>query len=126
MPTENIKAAEPEPAVPVDEKPEIEAPVMTLFDLFGITVEEQRQAQPKPAKKKSNGNGKSAAKPKKAATAPILDLFGSGNTTVKQPVSADTPKEEDEYMTEEEARQERFTPRLTGTPILPSTVFMKR
>ena len=106
MPTENIKAAEPEPAVPVDEKPEIEAPVMTLFDLFGITVEEQRQAQPKPAKKKSNGNGKSAAKPKKAATAPILDLFGSGNTTVKQPVSADTPKEEDEYMTEEEARQE--------------------
>lgn len=40
MPTENIKAAEPEPAVPVDEKPEIEAPVMTLFDLFGITVEE--------------------------------------------------------------------------------------
>ena len=104
MPTENIKAAEPEPAVPVDEKPEIEAPVMTLFDLFGITVEEQRQAQPKPAKKKSNG--KSAAKPKKAATAPTLDLFGSGNTTVKQPVSTDTPKEGDEYMTEEEARQE--------------------
>ena len=104
IPTENIKAAEPEPAVPVDEKPEIEAPVMTLFDLFGITVEEQRQAQPKPAKKKSNG--KSAAKPKKAATASTLDLFGSGNTTVKQPVSTDTPKEEDEYMTEEEARQE--------------------
>ena len=131
-PAENIKTAEsilqnnheivaePKPSVPIDEKPEIEAPVMTLFDLFGMTVEEQRQAQPKPAKKKANGNGKSTTKPKKAATAPTLDLFSSSNTTVKQTVTSNIPKEEREYMTEEEARQEAIYASLdwdTNPPI---------
>lgn len=59
-------------SVPADAKPEMEAPVMTLFDLFGIAAEDQRQAQPKPVKRKQpKSNGKStAAKPKK----PLLRL----------------------------------------------------
>lgn len=37
--TEEIGMREtPEPSAPTDEKPEIEAPVMSLFDLFGITA----------------------------------------------------------------------------------------
>ena len=100
-------AAEPTTSVPIDEKPEIEAPVMTLFDLFGITVEEQRQAQqPKPAKKKANSNNKGATKPKKTATAPTLDLFNGSNTRRTQTSPTANPKAEQEYMTEEEARQE--------------------
>ena len=100
-------AIEPTVSTSIDEKPEIEAPVMTLFDLFGITVEEQRQAQkPKSAKKKTNGNAQSATKPKKAASATKLSLFESNNTTVKQSVTTDIPQKEQEVMTEEEARQE--------------------
>lgn len=51
--TEKIRMPEtPESSATEEEKPEIEAPVMTLFDLFGITTEDQRErAKPKPAKK---------------------------------------------------------------------------
>ena len=104
IPTENIKAAEPEPAVPVDEKPEIEAPVMTLFDLFGITAEEQRErAKPKPAKKKQTKNDENpAGESKKASVATTSDLFRQSDTD--RDATAIPPDIEE--MTEEEARQE--------------------
>ena len=93
-----------EPSAPTDEKPEIEAPVMSLFDLFGITAEEQRQAQPKPSRtKQSKGNGKNTSpKPKKAAAAPTLDLFSQNDVNPSETV----PSTQNEEMTEEEARQE--------------------
>ena len=103
--TEEIGMREtPEPSAPTDEKPEIEAPVMSLFDLFGITAEEQRQAQPKPSRtKQSKGNGKNTSpKPKKAAAAPILDLFSQNDVNPSETV----PSTQNEEMTEEEARQE--------------------
>ena len=93
------------PSAPADEKPEIEAPVMTLYDLFGITAEEQ-QAQPKPFKRKQpKSNSKSTtAKPKKSA--PTLDLFSRSNVNKTAPVTQTAPTEQPEIMTEEEARQE--------------------
>ena len=103
--TEEIGMREtPEPSAPTDEKPEIEAPVMSLFDLFGITAEEQRQAQPKPSRtKQSKGNGKNTSpKPKKAAAAPTLDLFSQNDVNPSETV----PSTQNEKMTEEEARQE--------------------
>ena len=103
--TEEIGMREtPEPSAPTDEKPEIEAPVMSLFDLFGITAEEQRQAQPKPSRtKQSKGNGKNTSpKPKKAAAAPTLDLFSQNDVNPSETV----PSTQNEEMTEEEARQE--------------------
>ena len=103
--TEEIGMREtPEPSAPTDEKPEIEAPVMSLFDLFGITAEEQRQAQPKPSRtKQSKGNGKNTSpKPKKAAAAPTLGLFSQNDVNPSETV----PSTQNEEMTEEEARQE--------------------
>ena len=103
--TEEIGMREtPEPSAPTDEKPEIEAPVMSLFDLFGIIAEEQRQAQPKPSRtKQSKGNGKNTSpKPKKAAAAPTLDLFSQNDVNPSETV----PSTQNEEMTEEEARQE--------------------
>ena len=103
--TEEIGMREtPEPSAPTDEKPEIEAPVMSLFNLFGITAEEQRQAQPKPSRtKQSKGNGKNTSpKPKKAAAAPTLDLFSQNDVNPSETV----PSTQNEKMTEEEARQE--------------------
>ena len=96
----------PNISAPADDKPEIEAPVMTLFDLFGITTEEQRQAQPKPFKRKQpKSNGKStAAKPKKSA--PTSDLFSRSNVNQNTPATHTAPSEQPEIMTEEEARQE--------------------
>ena len=77
---------------------------MSLFDLFGITAEEQRQAQPKPSRtKQSKGNGKNTSpKPKKAAAAPTLDLFSQNDVNPSETV----PSTQNEKMTEEEARQE--------------------
>ena len=103
--TEEIGMREtPEPSAHTDEKPEIEAPVMSLFDLFGIIAEEQRQAQPKPSRtKQSKGNGKNTSpKPKKAAAAPTLDLFSQNDVNPSETV----PSTQNEEMTEEEARQE--------------------
>ena len=103
--TEEIGMREtPEPSAPTDEKPEIEAPVMSRFDLVGITAEEQRQAQPKPSRtKQSKGNGKNTSpKPKKAAAAPTLDLFSQNDVNPSETV----PSTQNEKMTEEEARQE--------------------
>ena len=93
-----------EPSAHTDEKPEIEVPVMSLFDLFGITAEEQRQAQPKPSRtKQSKGNGKNTSpKPKKAAAASALDLFSQSDVKLSETV----PSTRNEEMTEEEARQE--------------------
>ena len=97
----------PESSAPADEKPEIEAPAMTLFDLFGITAEEQRQAQPKPVKKKQpKSNGKStAAKLNKSAT-PSPNLFSRSNVNQKAPATDTASSAQPETMTEEEARQE--------------------
>ena len=94
-------------SVPADAKPEMEAPVMTLFDLFGIAAEDQRQAQPKPVKRKQpKSNGKStAAKPKKAAT-PSPNLFSRSNVVQNTPASNAASTAHPETMTVEEARQE--------------------
>ena len=109
--TESISAPEtsekPDNSVPADAKPEIDAPVMTLYDLFGITAKDQRQAQPKPVKRKQpKSNGKStAAKPKKAAT-PSPNLFSRSNVNQKAPATNTATSAQPETMTEEEARQE--------------------
>ena len=94
-------------SVPADAKPEMEAPVMTLFDLFGIAAEDQRQAQPKPVKRKQpKSNGKStAAKPKKAAT-PSPNLFSRSNVVQNTPATNAASSAQPETMTVEEARQE--------------------
>ena len=94
-------------SVPADAKPEMEAPVMTLFDLFGIAAEDQRQAQPKPVKRKQpKSNGKStAAKPKKAAT-PSPSLFSRSNVVQNTPATNAASSAQPETMTVEEARQE--------------------
>ena len=109
--TESISAPEtsekPDNSVPADAKPEIDAPVMTLYDLFGIAAEDQRQAQSKPVKRKQpKSNGKStAAKPKKAAT-PSPNLFSRSNVNQKAPATNTATSAQPETMTEEEARQE--------------------
>ena len=106
---ESIPAPEtsekPNISVPADAKPEIEAPVMTLFDLFGITVEEQRQAQSKPFKRKQPKNKSATAKPKKAATS-SPNLFSRSNVIQNTPATNAATSPQPEIMTEEEARQE--------------------
>ena len=95
------KSEEPKQSSIVEEKPEIEAPVLTLFDLFGITAEEQRQNQSKPFKRKNKGNGKSTGRPKQPKPTPASDLFNYSSAT-STPTGKTAGKD---YMTEEEARQ---------------------
>ena len=96
------KTEEPKPPVLADEKPEIETPVMTLYDLFGFTAEERRKMESKPFKKKSNkSNGKNAVSPQKKPEA--SGLFS------RQPVETVPTRQEPpdkDIMTEEEAHQE--------------------
>ena len=96
------KTEEQKPTVHADEKPEIEAPVMTLYDLFGFTTEERRQMESKPFKKKSNkNNGKNAVSPKKKPEA--SGLFN------RQPVETLPTRQyppDKGMMTEEEVHQE--------------------
>ena len=96
------KPEEPKQSSVVEEKPEIEAPVLTLFDLFGITAEEQRRNQSKPFKRKNKGNGKSTGRPKQPKPTPAPDLFNYSSAT-STPTGKTIGKD---YMTEEEARQE--------------------
>ena len=117
--TEKIRMPEtPESSATEEEKPEIEAPVMTLFDLFGITAEEQRErAKPKPAKKKQTKNDENpAGESKKASVATTSDLFRQSDTD--RDATAIPPDMEE--MTEEEARQEAIYASLdweTNPPI---------
>lgn len=78
---------------------------MTLFDLFGITAEEQRQAQSQLFKRKQPKNKNATAKPKKAATS-SPNLFSRSNVIQNTPAVNTETSPQPEIMTEEEARQE--------------------
>ncbi len=102
-----------------DEKPEIEPPVMTLFDLFGYTAEEQRQAQQKPFKKKAGSKARPKTTPAKTGNATQVGMFSHAKPTVQTEKPLPEPPDK-ELMTEDELRQEAIYASLdwdTNPPI---------
>ena len=83
-------------APPKEEKPEIEPPVMSLYDLFGFTAEERRVAQ-------------TGGKPRRRSNRPKL-------TQPRQPSLFDTPME---AVATAKAEQSDRTAQTTAAPVYP-------
>ena len=101
-----------------EEKPEIESPVLTLYDLFGFTTEGQNQPAQKVTKEKPRNVTKHISDPKKSVTAKTGNLFSGG--AVQKASETAAPPVQREVMTEEEARQEAIYASLdweTNPPI---------
>ena len=88
----SVQEKTPQPALPIaataqtqkEEKPEIEAPVMSLYDLFGFTEEEKRVAQTGRNPRRKSNRPKQRIQPRQSS------LFGTPAAKAEKPKAANT------------------------------------